>query len=104
MLFQYFGPCFLFSISALLLVMYASSVLQKKKLIYRKELMFLKDERMKITTEVFNMLKILKVYSWEEEFEKRVSKKREKELKKYGDIEKIALYINTIYWSSSTII
>ena len=104
MLFQYFGLCFLFSISALLLVMYASSVLQKRKLVYRKELMFLKDERMKVTTEVFNMLKILKVYSWEEEFEKRVLKKREKELKKYGDIEKIALYINTIYWSSSTII
>ena len=104
MLFKYFGPSFFFSISALLLVMYISSILQKKKLAYRKDLMFLKDERMKITTEVFNMLKILKVYSWEDEFEKRVLKKREKELEKYSDIEKIALYINTIYWSSTTII
>ena len=40
----------------------------------------LRDSRMKIITETFNNIKILKLYSWEDEFMKRINNARENEL------------------------
>ena len=39
-----------------------------------------KDERMNATTEVFNNIKMIKLYGWTETFEKRINEKRNNEL------------------------
>ena len=53
-------------------------ILSKKKI---KKLikiqMKLKDKRMKVTTETFNNIKILKLYSWEDEFKNKIYLSRE---------------------------
>ena len=38
------------------------------------------DERMNITSKAFDMIKIIKLYSWEKFFKEKINKKREKEL------------------------
>ena len=40
-----------------------------------------KDERIKMITEVLNGIKVLKLYAWEESFEKQILEIREKELR-----------------------
>ena len=46
----------------------------------QKKLMEAKDERMKVTTEALNNAKMLKLYSWEKNFMKRIWRKRALEL------------------------
>jgi hypothetical protein len=43
--------------------------------------MIKKDDRMNITTEVINNIKMIKLYSWTESFLNRISEKRKIELK-----------------------
>lgn len=45
-----------------------------------KILMRRKDRRMKVTTESINNIKMLKLYSWQDSFMERISRRREKEL------------------------
>lgn len=42
--------------------------------------MELKDDRIKAITEVLNGIKVLKLYAWEESFEKQILAIREKEV------------------------
>lgn len=42
--------------------------------------MKLRDERIKITNEVFSGIKIIKVYAWEDSFEAKVVEVRNREL------------------------
>lgn len=46
----------------------------------QQTLMFLRDERIKVTNEVFAGMKIIKMYAWEESFRKKVVGVREHEL------------------------
>ena len=39
-----------------------------------------KDRRMKVTTESINNIKMLKLYSWQDSFMQRISRRRAKEL------------------------
>ena len=57
------------------------------------------DARMNITSRAFDMIKIIKLYSWEKLFKKKINQKREIEL----DINKkklnIQVIVNAIYWA-----
>jgi hypothetical protein len=46
----------------------------------QKTLMVQRDERVKMTSEVFSLIKIIKLYAWEKSFEREISLKRSKEL------------------------
>ena len=65
--------------------------------------MKLKDERMKITTQAFNMMKFLKLSSWEDIFKIKILEKRKVELDKLQEIQNINLLLNSAYGSTSTI-
>jgi len=45
--------------------------------------MKLQDKRVTATTEALNNIKMLKLYSWTEQFEEAIDEKREEELKVY---------------------
>lgn len=73
LLFQYFGWTFLFGLITLFLMFGTVVFLMTKYAKYEDILMKASDVRMKITTQTLNSLKILKLYSWDEEFLKRVT-------------------------------
>ena len=79
-LFKLLGYRFLYAIIALIILMFLILILQ---IIYVKNLEILlkyKDNRMKIVTFVFQMLKNIKLNGWDEEFIKRIKIKRDDEL------------------------
>ena len=97
-LFQLLGYRFLYAIIALICLMVFILLLQ---IIYVKNLKILlkyKDNRMKIVTFVFQMLKNIKLNGWDEEFIKRIKIKRDDELlytKKNLNIEIIRFLLNS---------
>lgn len=58
---------------------------------YQTDQMKLKDERIKITNEVLSGIKVLKMYAWENSFEKKITDIRNSEIK----MLKKAAYVNT---------
>ena len=79
-LFKLLGPRFFYAIIALILLVFFILILQ---IVYVKNLKILlkyKDNRMKIVTFVFQMLKNIKLNGWDEEFIKRIKIKRDDEL------------------------
>lgn len=73
MLFNFFGISFLFGVVTLLLFIGLNFYLQKMFRRNQKEMLKKKDNRMRVTGEMINSLKILKMYSWEDEYLSRVS-------------------------------
>ena len=88
MLFNLLGWIFFIGIIILISFISTNLFFQKKIKILSKENMKFKDKRMKITSETFNNIKILKLYSWENGFKAKINKAREEELinrqKNYG--------------------
>ena len=80
MLWQYFGISFIFGFITLAVFIGMNFFIQNKYRLLQKDVLQKKDSRMKITTEVFNGLKVLKLYAWEDEFLNRIKKARENEL------------------------
>lgn len=72
MLFRIFGAIFLFGFGTLILFLVINYFVQKKYVGLMKQELKAKDERLKITTETINSIKILKLYAWDETFLKRV--------------------------------
>ena len=72
LLFEFFGISFIFGVITLILFISFSFYLQTKFRKYQKEMLKKKDARMRVTTEMINSLKILKMYSWEDEYLERV--------------------------------
>jgi hypothetical protein len=56
------------------------------------------DERMNITSRVFDMIKIIKLYSWEKLFKKKINEKREKEIAISKKKLKVTTIITSINW------
>ena len=57
------------------------------------------DERMNITSKAFDMIKIIKLYSWEKYFKNKINQKREKELDLTKKKLNVQIKINFIDWS-----
>lgn len=73
LLFAFFGISFIFGFVTLFIFIMINFYIQSQYRVKQKELLKFKDSRMKITSEVINSLKILKLYAWEDEFLNRVS-------------------------------
>lgn len=104
LLFQYFGPSFLFGFGCLLMMIFVLWCLQKKKLKLQKQYMKAKDERMKTTTQTFNIIKTIKLYSWDKAFIQKIQEKRDIEIELLRKTNRIHLIINGLYWSGTIIL
>ena len=80
MLFQYFGYSFFAGFGCLTLVFIINYFIYGSIKVNQKEMLKKKDERMKITTETFNAIKLLKLYNWENEFKNRIYDARDNEI------------------------
>ena len=78
--FYYFGWYFLSGLVVVVLAVVSQSLSGCWITRVQNKLMEAKDERMKVTTEALNNAKMLKLYSWEKNFMKRIWRKRALEL------------------------
>ena len=80
LLFDIFGHNFIYALIGLCIVL---SIIIFFQSIYNRNIKYLlkfKDKRMKIVTYVFQVLKNIKLNSWDEEFIKRIDQKRDEEM------------------------
>ena len=103
LLFSFFGVAFVFGLLSLIIILIISSCLQKVRAKYQKFVLEKKDKRMKTTTQAFQMIKIVKLYSWENYFTKKISQERNEELNYFKKINTINIFINCIFWSTGPI-
>ena len=57
------------------------------------------DERMNITSKAFDIIKMIKLYSWENVIKSKIKEKREKELNANYNKIKLQIIVATIYWT-----
>ena len=104
LLFSFFGFSFIFGIIVLGINFFIFSRLQKKRARYQKEILSKKDKRMRTTTQAFEMIKIIKLYSWEDYFLNKIRKEREEELLYFKKSQILSLFIDSITWSIGPIL
>ena len=98
MLFKFFGISFIFGIGTLIMFLLINVFFTRKFKKLHKKQMALKDKRMKKITETFNNIKILKLYSWENEFRDKIDSAREDELQNLSERFSIQNINETIQW------
>jgi ATP-binding cassette subfamily C (CFTR/MRP) protein 1 len=104
MLFSYIGLSYLFGFGSLLIFLFVNFLAQVQ---YRKHLKLLhdkKDERMNITAETLNNLKVIKLYGWDDEFLQRINKKRDEEVDCYKSTYRITSLTHTLLWSAPVVV
>ena len=82
---------------------YNFSCLQKYRTNFQKSVLDKKDRRMKTTTQAFQMIKMVKLYSWENYFTKQITQERNEELEYFKKTNTINIFINCIFWSTGPI-
>ena len=103
MLYQILGGVFFCGLIILILFIYGNLSFQKKIKALIKVHVKLKDKRMKVTTETFNNIKILKLYSWEDEFKNKINLAREDEIANLLKKFRLSNLNNTIQWAGPVI-
>ena len=104
LLFSYFGYVFFFAIITLVIIFVIFMKLEKVKAKYQKEVMIKKDRRLTTTTQAFEMISIVKLYSWEDYFLNKITKEREEELIYLKKAQVVSLFIDCITWSIGPIL
>lgn len=104
LLFNFFHYFYFAGLFVFFIVVLINQYLFRKSNEYNKEYLMRKDDRMRLTTQIFSHLKILKFNSWESTFKDSLFKKREAEVESYTKIS--GIYISTIfiYWTAPPII
>ena len=104
LLFQYFGPSFLVGMFVMTLIFILSLSLETYRLKYQKDILKLKDNRLKTTTQLFDTIKVVKLYSWEDYYLNKIRKEREDELTALKKIQLNTMILNCIFWSTGPIV
>ena len=99
MLFTYFGSSFIFGFLIFLVLFMIAWIIQKLYIANQRNLLKNKDQRLKITSNTLHILKILKLYSWEEEFIQRINRTREDEMRSMKKIQNVYVLSGFVHWS-----
>ena len=103
LLFNYFGLSFIPGFIVLIILAYITLKLGKKDRKLQKEKMVASDARMDVISQTINIIKMIKLYTWEKIFLKKIGEKRKKELKICGAKVRLNIWIDTIYWNVTNI-
>ena len=103
LLFSYFGYAFFFGLLSLILITLLSFYFQSLRNNAQDLLFEKKERRMKTTTQAFEIIKVVKLYSWENYFTNKIKKEREEELKSLKTMQIYSLLIKCLFWSTSPI-
>jgi ABC-type multidrug transport system fused ATPase/permease subunit len=100
LLFNFFGISFLSGMFLLIIFMLISYRVHSKYRILENENLEKKDKRMKVTTETFDTIKLLKLYNWENEFMDRILEARDQEMVVGKSILNNTTFSIVAYWSA----
>ena len=100
LLFNFFGISFLYGMILLVVFFLISYKIHARYRILEKENLETKDKRMKITTETFDTIKLLKLYNWENEFMERILQARDQEMAVGKRILNCMVLSIVMYWSA----
>ena len=78
--FYTFGLSFFAGFAIFLIAFVSNFVIGRFMRYAQKKVMKAKDQRMKVTTEAINSIKMIKLYSWQENFLQRIFRRREKDV------------------------
>ena len=76
----FFGKSFIVGLTILIIMVLIIWYIQHRYLYNTKEMLKKKDKRMRLTTHTFHIIKILKLFGWEDEFRENIDNKRNDEL------------------------
>ena len=79
-LFKLFGLPFLVGVGMIIIMILIIWIVQYRYLVNTKIVLKKKDKRMRITTHSLHIIKILKLFGWEDEFKENIEQKRNDEL------------------------
>ena len=102
-LYKYMGFPFIYGIFSLFVLFIVNLFLQNDMKKAQKIKQDSIDQRMKITSEVFDNLKYIKMYGWDETFLNRILDYRDNELIAYNALFKITNKIRSLLWLSPVI-
>ena len=97
-LFAFFGWTFFAGILILIIIILAIWYVQYRYLENTKVMLKKKDKRMRLTTHTFHIIKILKLFGWEDEFRENIDEKRNDELiniKKILNLVAVRTFVNS---------
>ena len=97
-LFAFFGWTFIAGILMLIIIILAIWYVQYRYLENTKVMLKKKDKRMRLTTHIFHIIKILKLFGWEDEFRENIDEKRNDELiniKKILNLVAVRTFVNS---------
>ena len=80
LVYAFFGNAFLPGIGVILIFCFLGYITSRKYHKYQFKMLRKKDIRMKSTTEIFDNIKILKLYNWEKNFTKKILMNRKEEM------------------------
>ena len=95
----YFKFAFIPGILILIILAVLFCVFGHRQKMYHKECMKATDERMNITSKTFDIIKMIKLYSWEKIFKNKINEKRGIELNANYKKIKLQIIVATIYWT-----
>ena len=95
----YFKFAFIPGIMILIVLAVLFCIFGHKQKVYHKECMKATDERMNITSKTFDIIKMIKLYSWEKIFKSKINEKRKIELNANYKKIKLQIIVATIYWT-----
>ena len=102
-LFSFFGLTFFIGIGMLIVIIIIIWIVQYRYLVNTKKMLIKKDRRMRLTTHTLHIIKILKLFGWEEEFRENIDEKRNDELINIRNIF-ILIAIRTFFNSNLSIL
>ena len=103
-LFSFFHESFVIGFIFLLIMIYLFFVFGSKEKKYQRQMMKAADSRMNITTQIFNIIKTIKLYVWENVFIQRIQEKRAVELNYMRNKLRMQIWSNFNYWISDVVL
>ena len=98
LLFQYMGISFVFGFGVMIVFLFLNYYFRKKFSFYLKLHFKKSDQRMRIVTETFNNLKVIKLYGWDDVFLPKIQKARDEELSALDKRYQITQVSQTLLW------
>ena len=103
-LFSFFHESFIIGFILLIIMIYLFFIFGSKEKKYQKEMMRAADLRMNVTTQVFNIIKTIKLYVWEKVFLQKIQQKRDVELDFKKMKLKMQVWSNFTYWIADVVL
>ena len=103
-LFSFFHESFVIGFICLIIMIYLFFVFGSKEKKYQRQMMKAADLRMNITTQVFNIIKTIKLYVWENVFLQKIQEKRNVELDFMKNKLRMQIWSNFTYWIADVVL